>query len=366
MKDLIRAHAGLLFAGVATFVMMGAGQSLYGPALPAFSRLFGVTVGEAGMLVSAHWVGCFAGVGLMYLKGGAITPRHALAVMALGAAGVAALAGWWATLAGAVVFGAGYGLSTAVFNPRVLRAFGTQGPAMLSLLNATFGVGAIAAPLLFVAMGSDPRWSFGLTAGLAAVIWLFAGAAGREGAVAAGEGRAFKPHWGILAFGAVAIGMEACLIGLGPTALITAGEGEDRAAELLSAFFVVFLLARVVVIFVAHRVRSFTLFTFAVSTAAAFALGAALLSPSLFFVALGVPAGLFFPGYYVTASTRMGEDSRVPPTIIAAGLVGGISAPLIMAPLMAGLGAHGFFWLLAGVTITLAVAALACTRAMGD
>ena len=177
MNHLIRAHAALLFAGVATFVMMGAGQSLYGPALPAFSRIFDVTVAEAGVLVSAHWVGCFIGVGLMYLRGAGITPRHALAVMAVGGAVVAALAGWWVTVAGAVVFGAGYGMSAAVFNPRVLRAFGSQGPAMLSLLNATFGVGAIAAPLIFVALDSDPRWSFGLTALLAAAIWVFAGAA---------------------------------------------------------------------------------------------------------------------------------------------------------------------------------------------
>ena len=173
MKDLIRAHAGLLFAGVATFVMMGSGQSLYGPALPAFSRIFAVSEAQAGVLISAHWVGCFLGVAIMYLRGGGITPRHALAAMAAGAGGVALLAGWWATVAGAMVFGLGYGLSTAVFNPRVLKAFGTHGPSMLSLLNATFGVGAIAAPLIFVALGSDPRWSFGLTAAFAAAHELF-------------------------------------------------------------------------------------------------------------------------------------------------------------------------------------------------
>ncbi|MBA3909622.1 MAG: hypothetical protein C0524_06985 [Rhodobacter sp.] len=364
MKDLIRAHAGLMFAGVATFVMMGAGQSLYGPALPAFSRLFGVTLAEAGVLVAAHWVGSFIGVGFMFLKGGAVTPRHALAAMALGAAGVAALAGWWATIAGAVVFGIGYGMSTAVFNPRVLRAFGDKGPSMLSLLNATFGVGAIAAPLIFVALGSDPRWSFGLTAALAAVIWLFAGPAGQAGAAAAGEVRAFRPHWPILAFGMVAIGVEASLIGLGPTALIRAGVAEATAAELLSAFFVVFLLSRVVLIFVAHRVEPFVLYTGAIAVAAVCALSSALVSPAVFFVAMGAPAGLFFPGFYVTATGKMGEDLRVPPTIIASGLVGGIGAPLIVAPLMSGMGERGFFWLVAGVTLTLAVAALSSLRRM--
>ena len=364
MKDLIRTHAGLLFAGVATFVMMGAGQSLYGPALPAFSRLFGVTAAEAGVLVSAHWVGCFIGVGFMYLKGGAVTPRHTLAAMAIGAAGVAALAGWWTTIAGAVVFGLGYGMSTAVFNPRVMRAFGDEGPSMLSLLNATFGVGAIAAPLSFVAVGSDPRWSFGLTAALAAVIWLFAGPAGRVGAAPTGAVQTFRSHWGILAFGAVAIGLEACLIGLGPTALIQAGISETRAAELLSGFFVVFLMARVALIFVAHRVEPFLLYTGAIALAAVCALGAALVSPTVFFVAMGAPAGLFFPGFYVTASGKMGEDLRVPPTIIASGLVGGIGAPVIVAPLMAGMGERGFFWLLAGVALTLTVAAVMSLRRM--
>lgn len=364
MKDLIRSHAGLLLAGVATFVMMGSGQSLYGPALPAFSRIFDVTEAQAGVLVSAHWVGCFVGVAIMYLKGSGITPRHALAAMALGAAGVAALASWYATLAGAVLFGAGYGLSTAVFNPRILRAFGTHGPSMLSLLNATFGVGAIAAPLIFVALGSDPRWSFGLTALFAGVIWVFAGPAGRGGVPTDGTTRAFRPHWGIMAFGAVAIGLEASLIGLGPTALIRAGVAEATAAELLSAFFVIFLGARVILIFVAHRIAPFTLYTLAVATAAACAVGAVTLSPAVFFVAMGAPAGLFFPGFYVTASGKMGDDIRVPPTIIASGLVGGIGAPLVLAPLMAGMGERGFFWMVAAVTLALTVAALLSLRRM--
>lgn len=364
MKQLIRDHAGLILAGVATFVMMGAGQSLYGPALPAFSRIFGVSLAEAGVLVSAHWVGCFIGVGYMYLRGGSITPRHALAAMALGAAGVAALAGWWATIAGAVVFGVGYGMSTAVFNPRVLRAFGTFGPSMLSMLNATFGIGAIAAPLIFVWFGSDPRWSFGLTAALAVAIFTVAGPAGRVAAAPETAPRPFRPHWGIMAFGAVAIGLEACLIGLGPSALIRAGIGETRAAELLSAFFLVFLVSRVVLVFVAHRIAAFRLYLLAVAAAAVCAIGAVFGPPGLFFVAIGAPAGLFFPSFYVTASGKMGEDIRVPPTIIAAGLVGGIGAPLILAPLMAGMGERGFFWILAGVTVALTLAALLAQRGM--
>lgn len=364
MKDQIRAHAGLLFAGVATFVMMGAGQALFGPALPVLSRTYTLGQGEAGLLVSLLWVGCFLGVALMYLRGAVIGPRHALMAMALGAVGMAAGLGWWVTLLAAAVFGMGYGMATAVFNPRVMRAFGRHGPSMLSLLNATFGVGAIAAPLVFVWLGSDPVWAFGAVAAVLLGIWLLAGPAGREGVAPTGPIKAFKPHWGILAFGLLAIGMEASLAGLGPSALIRAGVEEERASELLSAFFVVFLLARVALIFIAHRIQPFVLFTLAVGSAAAFALGAVFLSPSIFFVAMGASTGVFFPGFYVTASGKMGEDIRVPPTIVASGLVGAIGAPLILAPLIGVLEERGFFWVISAVLMAMTAAAILSMRQM--
>lgn len=364
MKDLIRTHAGLLSAGIATFVMMGAGQALFGPVLPVYVRDFSLTEGEAGLFVALLWVGCFLGVALMYFKGATIGPRHTLATMAAGTGAMAASPGWWLTLAGAVLFGLGYGMATAVFNPRVMRAFGTRGPSMLSLLNATFGVGAIAAPLAFVWLGSDPAWAFGAVAVLLMAIWAFAGPAGREGAAPASAVKAFKPHWGILGFGLVAIGMEASLAGLGPTALIQAGVEEQHASQLLSAFFVVFLLARVGLIFIAHRVQPFVLYTAAVGSAALFALGAVFVSPPVFFVAMGASAGVFFPGFYVTASGKMGEDTRVPPTIVASGLVGAICAPLMLAPLAGVMGERGFFVLLAGILLAASAAAVLSMRRM--
>lgn len=364
MRDLIRAHAGLLFAGVATFVMMGAGQSLFGPVLPVYVRDFSLSEAEAGLFVALLWVGCFLGVGLMYFKGAKIGPRHTLAVMAVGSGVMAVGPNWVLTLLGGVLFGAGYGMATAVFNPRVMRAFGAKGPSMLSLLNATFGVGAIAAPLVFVWLGSDPAWAFGGVALVIVGIWLFAGPAGREGVAPSGAIKAFRPHWEILGFGAIAIGMEASLAGLGPTALIRAGVAEETASQLLSAFFVVFLLARVALIFVAHRVQPFVLFTLAFASAAVFALGAVFLAPGPFFVAMGASTGLFFPGFYVTASGKMGEDLRVPPTIVASGLVGAICTPLLLAPLSAGLGDRGFFVLVAVILVAATVAAVVSLRRM--
>ena len=363
MRQALRDHLGLLLSGIATFVLMGAGQSLYGPAMPAFARVHGIGIGAAGLVVSAHWVGCFAGVAAMYLRGAQIGPRVVLAAMALGAALMAVGPGWGITLLGALVFGIGYGGSTVLFNPRVLRAFGRRGPGMMSLLNACFGVGAIAAPLVFVALGTNPAPSFAVLAGLCLLVWLGSGAAEAPTAPR-GVGGAFRPDWPILGFGAVAIGIEASLIGLGPAALIAAGQTEVDAARLLSLFFAAFLATRVVLVFTAHLVGSFTLLVVALAGVCGMAVLAALVNPAVFFVGIGAFAAMFFQGYFVTAQARMGDDPRVAPTIIAAGLAGGIASPLLLTGLLGALGERGFFWVIAGVAGAAALAGLVLRRRM--
>jgi hypothetical protein len=341
---------------------MGAGQSLYGPALPAFTRAFGVGLSEAGLLISAHWVGAAVGVTLMFLRGHWATPRRVLLVMALGAAMVASGLGWLLTLAGAVVLGTGYGAATVIYNRRFLNAFGARGPAMVGQVNAVFGLGAIAAPLIFVALGSQPQLSYGLVAGLALLACLGAGFAGPEVLPPVAHGPGFRLRPGILAFGVAAIGVEACLIGLGPTALIAAGQTEAHAAQLLSAFFVAFLAARIGLLWLADAVPAFTLLVLALIGAGLCALGAATLSAAWFFVPLGGFAGLFFPPFYVTATAKMGSDPRVSPTIIAAGLIGGIASPLLMGGVLASLGDGLFFWIIAGITLTAAAIGLLTLR----
>jgi fucose permease len=79
---------------------------------------------------------------------------------------------------------------------------------------------------------------------------------------------------------------------------------------------------------------------------------------------MGFFAGMFFPSEYVTASRKMGAHPMVAPAIIAAGLVGGIAFPLIVSPFLYALGAHGFFWLAAATSGTLALIALASLRPM--
>ena len=362
MQQTYRANLALLAIGVVSFVMMGAGASVYGPALPEFQRSLGLTGSAAGILISAHWVGCAFGVAGMYIKGEAWGPRHALAPMAVGAALVMLEQGFAATVLGALLFGAGYGAATAVFNPRILRAFGARGGAMVSLLNATFAFGAIAIPLVYVWLGRSIPATFGLVAGVAVVCFLQAGLVGKGAAAPPRVAGPFNARPWLMTLAVVSIGVEASLIGLGPTALIATGIGEDDAARLLSLFFVAFLVARIVLVFVATLVAPFTLYLLALVGAGICGAGAALISPAGFFVALGACVGLFFPGFYVAASRAMGDDPRVSPTIIAAGLVGGILAPIILGYLMPSLGQFGFFRVVGVITFCTAIAGFVFAR----
>lgn len=364
MRNGIGPHAGLLLTGLATFVLMGFGQALIGPALPEMTRLFGLKDGTAGMLVSAQWVGSAVGVAVMYGWSRHVAPRLALALLALGGAGLALQPAWGLVLLSAVVFGTGYGMATAVFNPRVLRAFGARGASMLSLLNAAYAAGAIVSPLAFVALGNSSRIAFGLAAAVYVAIWLFATDRERVEEAPRPAQTGFRPHWPILIFAAIGIGVEASLAGLGPTALVRAGYGEEAAAQLLSAFFFAFLMSRIGLGMVAHRFGSFTIYAAAILLAAGAMLVAVSGAAGAGFVTMGISAGMFFPGVFVTASRKMGEDPRVTPVILGAGLVGGIGLPLVLSELTAGMGPLGFFWLLLGIVLPTAIAALASLRSM--
>ena len=359
MRELIKSNAALLLSGIASFILMGAGQSIYGPALPAFSRLFDIGLGTAGFLVTAHWIGCAFGVGTMFWLGPRATPRHVIAAMLLGSVLVATSFNFQIVLLGAAVFGAGYGAATVVFNGRVLQVFGAGGTGMLSLMNACFGIGAIGAPLLFVALNNAPAPTFAIFAVIALAIWIFSGRVSQPPATAANAPKIpLKLALPILTFHALAIGTEASLIGLGPAALMATGASEVWAAQLLSIFFFGFLLARVSLFFVAHLLPAFGLSTLAVAGAALSSLGAATLSADFFFVIMGFCAGAFFPTIYVAATRRMGENPRVSPVIITAGLIGGIIMPLFLSQAMEQMGQFGFFWLFFGLMGAMALWAL--------
>lgn len=353
----------LLSSGLASFTALGAGMAMMGAALPSYETRFAIDTATSGVLVSTMWAACLCGVVTMYFASHRVTPRRALAGVVLGAVLLALAPSWALTLAGAAVFGFGYGLTAAVFNPRLLVSWEETGPAKVSMLNAVFSGGAILAPWAFAALGAGPQPIFWAMAVMAALGFGLAGRAGQVGQSARAEAGGLSLHLPILCLAVVGVGTEASLAGLGPSALIRAGVPEGQASSLLALFFLAAVVARVGLIFLAHRVPDFAVYLAAVAWASLCALGA-IWAPGVFFPLIGVSAGLFFQGAFVTAVRKMGEDPRVSPIILGIGLVGAILAPLALARWLDALGGSGFFALVAGVTGAATLAALVLWRGM--
>lgn len=348
----------LLVTGLAGFILLGMAQAIFGPVLPVFATVFNLQIAAVGWLLSLFWAGCLAAVIAVYLLPTRLGPKSGLGLAALGTALMAVMSNWGMVLAGGALFGAGYGIIAAVYNPRVLAAFGSRGPAMMSLLNAIFTLGAIAAPQIFLFFGRDPSVTFWLFTAFAGLVLALAAAMGDTRIPAQAESGALRIDWAVLAFAAFGIGMEASLVGLGPTALVILGETEDRATQLLSLFFLTYLVARGSLVFIAHRAHPFMIYICAVGTSGGLALAIVLGGdPALVYPLMGFGAGFFFYGGYLTGLSRMGASTRVSAIMLAAGLCGAILLPTVISQFLGGLGPKGFFLILAALASLVSISA---------
>lgn len=162
--------------GFLTFGLVGVTLSIYGPALLAFQDSFGIGQSAAGLVVSAHFLGAFTAIvcsGLIVSHFGYRRPMIiAASLLVIGATVVIVGFDWTMVLLGAGLIGLGMGFLDVSVNLLVVRSFEDGGAPAMNLLHTTFGVGAVAGPLL-VAMflpSFRPAFVFTAIAG-AALLW---------------------------------------------------------------------------------------------------------------------------------------------------------------------------------------------------
>jgi fucose permease len=249
-------------AACAGFVLLGALQAYFGPSIPALRTRFGLAPSGAGLALSMFFGGAVAGV----LIGGTLHRRLrngrllliSFLLMAVGSLGFALAPDWTLALAASLVLGFGAGGIDYGLNQMFSTGFGRRSPAMLSILNAHYGVGAIAGPLLISLLGGHnyPDAFAGTAALLVAVGFVLrrvgdgesARDVAEQSAAAVGRTRILLPI--IVAFLALYALQVAVETGVGawePTYLQLFGRGAQYAANATSAYWLMLTVGRFLV-----------------------------------------------------------------------------------------------------------------------
>ncbi|QLE75843.1 MFS transporter [Streptomyces rectiverticillatus] len=368
-------------ASCAGFVLIGALQSLYGPAIPALREEFGLSPSAAGLGLSAHFVGGVSGVLLFNRVHGRTGNRVLLgssyALMALGSAAFAFAPLWPVALVAALVTGLGFGGIDYGLNQLFAVGFGRRSTAMLNVLNAHFGIGAVAGPALIGLLGPD-RYPvvFLAFAALAASLVLFlkgvgdkdpAGAATRTGGPPQAPGR---PGRAVLLLGAfvllyvVHVGVEAGVGGWEPTHLETVGYGTATAASATSVYWLMLTAGRFLVVPLAVRLTEPVIVV--VSCAGMTVCAAAAALPGLApYAYAGV--GLFIAPIFPTALPWLHRTvptaRRAAAYVIAASMVGGVAAGPALGRAIELSGVRAVPLVLCGMTVVCVLTALGLARA---
>lgn len=169
------AIKGTAFAHL-DFVLTGMVMTLLGPILPALSTRWGLNDMQAGYLFFAQFASSCVGMlfsGAMVRRYGyRLTLMFGLAMSGIGVA-LLARADWTLGLVAVCIFGVAFGTNTPATNLFVARTYAPKSASALNLLNSSWGVGAMACPLLMaIAQRADrvPLFLYGLAAGLIVLV----------------------------------------------------------------------------------------------------------------------------------------------------------------------------------------------------
>jgi FHS family glucose/mannose:H+ symporter-like MFS transporter len=149
------AFPAFAFASATTaFLLIGATTSLYGPLLISFSHKFHLSLPEAGVVLSVHFVGALFGVPIGWIAmkqyAGKIVLGASLLLLAIGAITLALSSSWSLFLVGVFIVGVGFGALDFSLNTLMARTAYHGRARRMSLANAGYGVGAVVGPLLII------------------------------------------------------------------------------------------------------------------------------------------------------------------------------------------------------------------------
>ncbi|WP_245691049.1 MFS transporter [Sinosporangium album] len=321
-----------------SFVVIGALQALYGPAVPGMQDRFGISAGEVGLVLAMHFVGALLGVlgtSRMRRWGNRAFLIIALTATAVGCLGFAMAPVWPAALAAAFVVGLGFGWIDVGVNELFIEYYGSNGTGMLNLLHGVFGAGAVLGPLF---IGALPRqmyvWSFVVCAALCLIALLTVrGVSGRpvrhtrQDVRWAAVGRMTALF---MIFFVLHVGVESGVGGWETSHLVSLGWAAGPAAMATSAFWLAltgirFAISPIARFFTAQQIVLASLVLVMVGTVLAHWNPAAPVG----YILTGIGVGPLFPTGLIWLTEKLPGVPGVTSYVIAMSMLGGVLPSLV-------------------------------------
>jgi FHS family glucose/mannose:H+ symporter-like MFS transporter len=326
---------GVLVLGAAAGLLL----SLYGPAIPRLREAYGVGGGGSALVLSAHFAGAMTGIGWWGLEGRLAARtwlRVATALLVTGAVAIVSAPAWPVVLLAAFAIGVGFGVVVVEINVLLTEGFGDRAAAMLNLLGACFGAGAVVGPLAIAATGGY-RLPFCAGALLAVVAMALTRDLPATAPAPPERGRDGPPPGlvgGFVALLLLYVGVESGVGGFEATSLRAAGTGAAAAASWTAGYWAAITTGRLLAIPLALRLAAPVLVAGSLLVAAA-GLGLAHL-PAVAPVAYtltGLALGPVFPTMLAWLAAAAG--GRGPTALVfAAANLGGVVVPLVIGQLV--------------------------------
>jgi fucose permease len=346
-------------------------QALYGPAVPGLRSEFGLSPAGAGLGLSLHFAGGVAGVLAFNAVHSRISNRALLAagygLMAAGAAGFALAPNWPLALAAAFLCGLGFGGIDYGLNQLFAVGFGDRSTAMLNVLNAHFGIGAVLGPAVVAWAGPDDyAYAFGGCAVLAGAL-VPLGSRGvrtapseRSSAAPAASLGLPRILLGFLALYILNVAVEAGVGGWEPTHLETVGYGATVAASATSVYWLMMTVGRFLVVPITlkhspERILTVCAAGMTVCLLLTLVKGVAPVA----YAGVGLFIAPVFPTGLPWLNRALPQAEHAGAWVIAASMIGGVGAPPLLGVGIEASGIHAVPWLL---TVLSAASLLATVR----
>ncbi|HEV3498540.1 MAG TPA: MFS transporter [Actinomycetes bacterium] len=314
--------------------------SLYGPAIPELRETYGVGGSGSALVLSAHFAGAITGIGWWGVDRRLAARTWlviAVALLVAGAAGIAFAPAWPVVLAAAFGVGVGFGVVVVEINVLFAEGFGERAAAMLNLLGATFGAGAVLGPLA-VAVTGGYRAPFCAGALLAVASLALTRDVPRTAPPPPAPDRE-RPALGLVvgfvALCALYVGVESGVGGWEATSLRAAGVGAAAAASWTAGYWAAMTAGRLLAIPLALRVSPPVLTGGSLLLAAA-GLGLAhvpALAPAAYTLT-GLALGPVFPTSLAWLAQSAPGARGSTAMVFAAANLGGVVLPMVIGRLV--------------------------------